>query len=1083
MSGSETIATELGLAARLLPGNPLAVYVLDLEQDFRICELNEAAVRQSGLQTGMQFPFPPDATYQLKKYSCKIIPAVFQDSGPHTFFASVDGRYCILIENQISGDFQFLLDSRERLSNTVQSVDSIIDFLLEQSWIEGAALFAGPDNALLACSGIPDEMLLVFRNRLPFIMDDGPRGSMEYDPVSLLQQEDLVLACSAVTSGGVILGFILMLINRYSCDAPVLQRMCRFIRDVVSSMDIPLFKGYSWMRSIIDNLPGAVFQYYYQSDTEQGPRYISPQVENIFGYSAELLMDTDFFFSLLCGQDSGELLRQSIERSAAQLLPWDLDLDIHNASGAQCCIHLEANPVRVSGGGVLWNGFILDVTEEKRPCSIQKQSSEKYRRVVDPSNEAIFLLSCDRFSSVNRQALALLGFEQEDQLLGKEYLSLFPVEEHGRAYLLQKDLMDGKIDRLQLLKTELLSSTGKRIAVEIVATAFTVNKERIIQCVVRDIEREQNLLIALEESERLYRSLFEQMLSAFALFEIVLDSSGVAIDYRILEVNAAFEEMMGKKRCDLLYKTIRQLMPEIEDTWIERYGHVALRRESIKFEQYDLRLDKTFEVIAFSPAYGQFATIFLDVTSRKKAEMQIRLERDRAQSFLNNAGSAFLALDTQGIVKMANRRLCEIIGHTEHSLIGKDWYNSYIPEENRESRVAAFRRRVDSDSCTEDWVEYPLITASGEQRLMFWRFDKINDPDSMEILHLLSGEDVTEQRRYEQYLNMYLKIVSASKDQLAFFDLERNIRALNDAMLYFLRRSREEVQNHHVSELFPLRTYREKIQPALEKAYQGTEVALEGWGVFPEYQNRYFRIVFSAYFGTTGIMGVVYSQQDLSNQVRLEREILEAGHNERRQIGMELHDKLSHDLLDLAMRSKVLSNSLMHEYPQLSRDADRISAALNGAIDYTRNIAHGLFPLNLEQGNLLTMFRGIMKSIHRSDSVKVEFSVDIDETVVDRSMATQLFFIGREAIVNSIKHSRANRISLKLERRGALGVLLISDDGSGMSIVDKFGIGINIMKYRARVIGGTMTVENKKQGGLDVKCLFPLQLRRGLQEG
>ena len=973
-----------------------------------------------------------------------------------------------------SDDLIALIDSRARYSGEIQDAEKAVEFLVEQRWIDGAALYAEPGNSLLAVSGIPEEMLQLFHNELPSIITGRKVCAEMADAVFLVRHEENALYYLALCRSQDIQGVVLLYISGYEPDNPYLTRMFFCIRDFMSNLNIPFFTDYSWIYGVINYLPGIVFQYFFRNDEEQGLRFISPQVKNITGYDPDYLTNNRGLLSVLVDHDEEQLLTR-IAQSARDFLSWNIDVKVRNAAGNMQYFHVEATPQKIGHRTVLWTGFLFDISEETRLRNLQEESAEKYRRLVNSSPEAIFLLSGSAITFVNKQAVQLLGYTGESELLGKEYSNFVLQEEKSRIHLLQRNLLLGKIDALPPLDTDLIKKTGKRIAVEIRATAFILGGERIIQCVVRDVSRERYLLIALEEREELYRSLFERMISAFALHEIILDRNGRPVDFRFLEMNPAFEKLYRIRRADYLNKTADGMQMDIENHWFERFGEVALTRKSIRIEEYDDRAGKTLDVMIFSPAYGQFATISTDVTFKKKAEMQIRLERDRAQSFLNNAGTAFLALDKNGIIKMVNRRLCEIIGETEHALIGKDWYNSYIFPEDRECRFGAFKRRLDSAGLEEDWVECPIQTATGKSRLMYWRFDRINDPDSREILYLLSGEDITEQRHYEQYLNMYLKIVSASKDQLAFFDLDWNIRAQNDAMLYFLRKSREEVQDHHISELFDQQTYSEKIQPALEKAFRGREIILEDWGLFPEYKDKYYRIAISAYYGASGVVGVVYSQQDLTNQVRLEREILEASHNERRQIGMELHDNLSHGLLDLAIRSKVLSNSLMHEYPSLSRDADTISTGLTKAIETTRNLAHGLFPLNLEQGSLLTMFKGIMKSVHRSDTIAIDFHVELNEKLVDRSVATQLFFIGREAVVNSIKHSHAKSVTLELISRGNLGVLCISDDGRGISETELPGIGVNIMRYRARVIGGTITVENKNGGGVVVKCLFPLK--------
>ena len=124
----------------------------------------------------------------------------------------------------------------------------------------------------------------------------------------------------------------------------------------------------------------------------------------------------------------------------------------------------------------------------------------------------------------------------------------------------------------------------------------------------------------LQAGEEKYRLLFTEMTSGFALHEIICDENEEPCDYRFIEVNPAFEKLTGFSREQLVGKTVRQVMPGTEDSWIERYGSVALTGEPVHFENYSRELDRYYEVTAYCPGPGQFAVIFSDVTRRKQAE-------------------------------------------------------------------------------------------------------------------------------------------------------------------------------------------------------------------------------------------------------------------------------------------------------------------------------------------------------------------------------------------------------------------------------------------------------------------------------
>lgn len=133
----------------------------------------------------------------------------------------------------------------------------------------------------------------------------------------------------------------------------------------------------------------------------------------------------------------------------------------------------------------------------------------------------------------------------------------------------------------------------------------------------RDITEQRRL-------EQDYQNLFREMLDGFAAHEIICDDEGRPKDYRFLAVNPAFERMTGLKAADIVGKTVLDVLPGTESSWIETYGKVALTGEPKYFENYSKDLGKYFEVTAFRPAPNQFACIFADITERRKAQEDLR---------------------------------------------------------------------------------------------------------------------------------------------------------------------------------------------------------------------------------------------------------------------------------------------------------------------------------------------------------------------------------------------------------------------------------------------------------------------------
>lgn len=133
---------------------------------------------------------------------------------------------------------------------------------------------------------------------------------------------------------------------------------------------------------------------------------------------------------------------------------------------------------------------------------------------------------------------------------------------------------------------------------------------------------------SLRESEKRYRLLFDRMMTGFALHEAVWDAAGDACDYRFLEVNQEFERLTGLSAKEIIGRTVREVLPGIEPVWIERYCAVARTGQPAHFEDFAGPLGKYFEVVAYSPQEGLFATIFSDITDRRRNEQALKKTTD-----------------------------------------------------------------------------------------------------------------------------------------------------------------------------------------------------------------------------------------------------------------------------------------------------------------------------------------------------------------------------------------------------------------------------------------------------------------------
>lgn len=255
---------------------------------------------------------------------------------------------------------------------------------------------------------------------------------------------------------------------------------------------------------------------------------------------------------------------------------------------------------------------------------------------------------------------------------------------------------------------------------------------------------------------------------------------------------------------------------------------------------------------------------------------------------------------------------------------------------------------------------------------------------------------------------------------------------------------------------------------AIRKALKTHEVQLHEYQLFQEGSYRDFESRVVAIDNNEVLVLV----RDITELKRMEKEILEISDRVQRSIGQDLHDELSQHLTGIAFLSKVLEQKLLDKNLSESKEAQAIVGLVNQTISQTHSLAHGLHPVELETNGLIAVLQDLAASTENIYSIPCRFSFAPKNFMLKNiSAATHLYRITQEAITNSIKHSKATQIAIKLRYAHNNLNLEIHDNGKGIT-KDKAqsGMGLNIMKYRARVMGATLDILPRKPRGTSIVC-------------
>jgi PAS domain S-box-containing protein len=163
----------------------------------------------------------------------------------------------------------------------------------------------------------------------------------------------------------------------------------------------------------------------------------------------------------------------------------------------------------------------------------------------------------------------------------------------------------------------------------------------------------------------------------FAHHEIILDELGTPIDYRFLEVNSAYEQLMGLSAKDIIGKTVKEANLGIEKDnfdWITFFGKVALEGGNETFEQYSAPLNCWYQGTVYSSEKGFFTVSFVDITKQKK-------QTEELESFFTVNLDLLCIADTEGNFIKTNEAWSRILGYTTEDLNSRKFLEFIHPDD------------------------------------------------------------------------------------------------------------------------------------------------------------------------------------------------------------------------------------------------------------------------------------------------------------------------------------------------------------------------------------------------------------------
>lgn len=422
-----------------------------------------------------------------------------------------------------------------------------------------------------------------------------------------------------------------------------------------------------------------------------------------------------------------------------------------SADGRESTILASGAPLfaagQVVGAVVVWH----DMTDSTRVENALWVVLEKYKVLFESFPLGITISDrSGQIVEVNREAKRLLGLSEPDLLQrridGPQWEIIRP---DGSTMPPHEFASVRAIEENRLVENVEMGLRGSHGAVTwINVTAAPIPLEAYgVAIAYGDITARKQAEHALQASESKLRSLYASMTEGLALHELVYDAQGRPADYLIVDVNPAFETITGLQRDQVVGK-LASAAYGTEPPYLDIYARVAESGEPTSFEVFFPPMDKHFAISVFSPERGTFATVFDDITQRRRAEHELRETRDYLEKLFTYANAPIIVWDPEFRITRFNAAFERLTGLKAAEVRGTH-LDILFPPDRREEALAHIRRA----GAGERWevLEIPIQQVNGEVRTVLWNSATLLADDGRTVVATIAqGQDITERKQAEE---------------------------------------------------------------------------------------------------------------------------------------------------------------------------------------------------------------------------------------------------------------------------------------------------------------------------------------------